>query len=326
MNLPTARGWRPGASLAILEARARMLARSRAFFAERRIMEADVPALVAATVTDPRIASIGVRLDALPARDLFLHTSPEYLLKRLLAAGGPDTYFLGKVYRDGELGRHHQPEFTLAEWYRRDFDLAAMAAECCELIRVIAGVAGAAPRAGASRSYRDAFHDFVGLDPLAADVAALRDCAERYLGAGCPSLGDERTAWLDLLMSHCIAPALPPDELTVIRHFPAAQAALARLVPGDPAVAERFEVFWRGVELANGYRELTDAAEQAGRFAADREARQLAGLPDVQADQELLAALSAGLPDCAGVAVGFDRVAMLALDLPDIRQAISFPL
>ncbi|MGI9330635.1 MAG: EF-P lysine aminoacylase EpmA [Gammaproteobacteria bacterium] len=318
--------WQPAASVANLTARARMLATVRDFFARRRIMEVDTPALGQAPVTDPQIASIALQLTAIPDAALYLHSSPEIQMKRLLAAGAPDIYQLGKVYRDGERGRHHQPEFTLIEWYRRDLELSDMVAETLALIQAIAAVAGASPPQGDSLSYAQAFERHVGINPLEADPAAIRACALEKTPIDSASLGNDTIQCLDLLMSHCVAPALAPNTLTTITHYPAAQAALARLDPADARVAERFEVFWRGVELANGYRELTDPQEQRRRFDADQARRASVGLPPAPADESLLAALEAGLPECCGVAVGFDRVLMLSLDLPHIDQAISFPV
>lgn len=303
-----------------------MLTAAREFFRALNVLEVDIPALAPTTVTDPHIASLQVESGSLPGKRLFLHTSPEFGMKRLLAAGSPDIYQLGKVYRDGERGRHHQPEFTLLEWYRRDFDLPAMAAETCALIRTLAAVAGIPPEVAPNLSYRDAFMQHAGLDPLTAGVTELQNCAERLAGSAPPALADVRDDWLDLLLSQVVAPRLPADALTVLSHYPASQAALARLAPADDRVAERFEVFWRGVELANGYRELNDAAEQQRRFAADCERRRVLGLPAVEPDSALLDALAAGLPDCCGVAVGFDRVAMLGIGCDRLEDVVSFPV
>ncbi len=314
------------ASHATLGTRAHLLAAARDFLAARGVMEVDVPALIVDTVTDPHIEALRVCSSAMPGDGQFLHTSPEFAMKRLLAAGSPDIYFLGKVYRDGERGRRHQPEFTMLEWYRRGFDLAAMIDETCELVCTLAAAAGTKTGTGRHLTYQAAFLAATGLDPLAAETTALREAARRHIGQPVPALGEERSAWLDLLMSHVVIPALPRGELTVISQFPAAQAALARLAPRDPRVAERFEVYWAGLELANGYRELTEAEEQRRRFEADRRLRQAAGRPDVRPDPALLAALGSGLPDCCGVALGFDRLLMVVLGLDDICQAVSFPL
>jgi lysyl-tRNA synthetase class 2 len=319
--------WQPSAGVASLATRARMLASVRDFFARRQIMEVDTPALSRTPVTDPQIASISLQLTSVPDAALYLHSSPEFQMKRLLAAGAPDIYQLGKVYRDGERGRHHQPEFTLIEWYRRKLELPGIVAETIALIQAIAAVADAAPTEGESLSYAEAFRRHAGIDPLEAEPADIRACTLEQTAVDPAILGTNDTPLcLDLLMSHCVAPALAADSLTTITHYPAAQAALARLDPADSRVAERFEIFWRGVELANGYRELTDPQEQRRRFDADQAHRAAAGLPPAPVDESLLAAMEAGLPECCGVAVGFDRVLMLSLDLPHIDQAISFPV
>ena len=323
--------WRPSATWDTLRARARLLGVARAFFAARDILEVDTPAIGRHGVTEPHIASIGVRLTARPDTPHFLQTSPEYALKRLLATGGPDLYQLGKVFRDGELGRLHQPEFTLVEWYRRGISLDEIIAETCGFIAELmsAGGHGAGPHVE-RHAYADLFQAKLAIDPLHAPLAELRAAARQRIGpltdALAVQLGDDRSAWLDLLMSHVVIPDLPAAALSVIHHYPAAQAALARLDPADPRVAERFEVFYGGLELANGYRELTDAREQRRRFARDLQRRETAGAPAMTADPALLAALEHGLPDCCGVAVGFDRVVMCALDLDSIEETLSFAL
>ena len=318
--------WGPSASLQVLATRANMLAAARAFFRALNVQEVDIPALSPNTVTDAQIASLKLAPGAYGQAPVFLHTSPEFAMKRLLAAGSPDIYQLGKVYRDGELGRHHQPEFTLIEWYRRGQKLEDMVAETCALIRALAAKTSQVPPVGQSLRYREAFLEHAGIDPLAASTPELAKCAAACVPGTAPELGDDRDGWLDLLLSTVVAPALPADCLTVLSHYPASQAALARLDAEDPRLAERFEIFWQGVELANGYRELTNSDEQRQRFAADRSRREAIGRPDVEPDEAFLAALAAGLPDCCGVAVGFDRVLMLALGCRRLDEVVSFPL
>lgn len=325
-------GWRPSASLEVLETRAELLRAARVFFAARDVLEVETPALAECGVTDPHIAGLTVRLAARPDRDYFLQTSPEYAMKRLLAAGSPDIYQVCRVFRDGELGRRHQPEFTMIEWYRRGFSLDEMIDETCLFIATLFAAAPASPAPASTTRYRYAslFEHATGLDPLQAELDELRRRA-RELAPDLSDelerqLGDRRSQWLDLLMSHAVVPGLPDDALTAVHHYPAAQGALARRDPDDPRCAERFEVFYGGTELANGYRELTDPAEQLARFAADRDNRAAAGLPDMQADPLLLAALEHGLPECGGVAVGFDRVLMCALGAETIDAVIGFPL
>ncbi len=326
--------WRPSASLAGLRVRARLLAATRTFLSGRGILEVETPALVPHGVTDPHLQNLRVTRPG--GQDLHLHTSPEFHMKRLLAAGAPDIWQLGKVWRDGESGRHHCPEFTLVEWYRQGFELAQMAAECCELLAILAASADTAAgrRPGwdlpVSMTYQALFRAALAIDPLAASAADLAAIARRVLGETvddslAASLGGDRDLWLDLLMSHAVSEHLARIPVAVITAYPASQAALARLHPADPRVAERFEVFCLGVEVANGYRELTDAGEQKRRFSADRAIRQRRGLPDVGPDMELIAALEHGLPDCSGVAVGFDRVLMVLLGLGAIKDGVSFP-
>ena len=320
--------WRPAATLAVLATRARLLATTRAFFAARGVLEVETPALVAAPVSDPQLRNIVVQLGG-GERQAYLHTSPEYHMKRLLAAGAPDIYQLGKVWRDGEQGTRHAPEFTLLEWYRHGFGLADLAAETAALLGELAVAAGApAPRATWT-TYRDLLLDTTGLDPLAAATPVIRARACGLLGDAlgpglAASLGDDRLAWLDLLVTHVVTPALAGRGLVVVARYPADQAMLARLAADDPAVAERFEVFWDGLEVANGYLELRDPVEQAARFAADRARRRALGAPDALPDARLLAALAAGLPDCAGVAVGFDRAVMRAAGVDAIEGVLSF--
>jgi lysyl-tRNA synthetase class 2 len=308
-----------------------MLERARSFFVARGVLEVETPALIAWPVSDPQLVNVRCQLAAFPARPLYLHTSPEYHMKRLLAAGSPDIYQISKVFRDGETGRQHLPEFTMVEWYRRGLTLQDIIAETCTLI---ADVAGAADRAvGEPRvfSYQELLREHAGVDPLAADAGEVSRRTRDLLGdridpALGRRLGDDHSAWLDLLMVEIIEPALSGAGLAVICHYPAEQAALARLDPDDPRQAERFEVFLDGTELANGYRELTDAAEQRRRFGTDRETRRARGLPDVTIDPALLAALDTGLPDCCGVALGFDRLVMACLGAAQITEVVSFPV
>lgn len=320
--------WQPSASFETLAQRARLLGTARAFFTTRGLLEVETPALVAHAVSDPHLSNIRAQL--VDGRRLWLHTSPEYHMKRLLAAGAPDIWQLGKVFRDGEAGRRHEPEFTLLEWYRHDCTLHALAAESCELIAALATVVGKGLAAPVYLGYRELFLSAVGIDPLTADAVMLRNCAREVLGnsldAGLEDrLAGDIDAWLDLLMSHAVSTYLAATELAVVSGYPASQAALARIDPIDSRIAERFEIFCAGLEVANGYRELRDPSEQERRFSSDRTARARLGRPDIVPDSALLAALAAGLPDCAGVALGFDRVLMFLLGLPDIQSAISFP-
>ncbi len=317
--------WRPTISPGVLEKRARMLARARDFFSARSILEIDTPALTISGVTDPHIASLTTNLSARSHQKRFLHTSPEYAMKRLLAAGAPDIYQICKVFRDHEIGAHHQPEFTLVEWYRHDATLDDIINETCAFIATVCDTI----KIGVDQyRYRQIFLDTCQLDPLTAELDLLAEQATRLIDTVTPELGNsigtDRNAWLDLLMSHVVTPGLAADRLSVIHHFPADQAALARFDPDEPELAERFEVFMGSLELANGYRELTDATEQRRRLKADLDQRRRANLPALEPDQALLAALDHGLPECSGVAVGFDRLVMTACGLKNIDQAVTF--
>lgn len=314
--------WRPRADTGAARTRARMLGNARRYFADTDAMEVDVPAISSAAVSDPNIDSVRLTLDIEPGAPRFLHTSPEYAMKRLLAAGYPDIYFLGKVFRDGEAGRRHQPEFTMAEWYRHGFGLSEIMHDAEQFI--LRTLDQLMLQTDAIRvSYRDAMQQALGHDPYTTHTDELAELA----GADDSlrhALGDDRDAWLDLLMATRVAPGFPNDRLTTVFHYPASQAALARLGE-DASVAERFEIFLGDVELANGYVELTDADEQRRRFTEDLEKRAQRGAATRPVDELLLAALEAGLPDCAGVAVGFDRLVMLNAGCDDIRDVLTFP-
>jgi lysyl-tRNA synthetase class 2 len=313
--------WRPGAPPEALRARAALLARAREFFAARAVLEVDTPLVVNAPVSDVHIASARVTLEP-PAGPLFLHTSPEYAMKRLLAAGSGDIYQICHVVRGNERGRLHNPEFTLIEWYRLGATLEALMDEVEALVRLLLGPAGGA-RAGERLSYREAFVRELGLDPFAATEAQLRAAAQRRGWQG--ETGVSRDELLEFLMGFGVGPRLGRGALTFITGYPASQAALAELDPRDARAALRFELYCDGVELANGFKELRAPAEQRERFERDNEERRRVGLPVWPVDERLLAALASGLPDCAGVALGFDRTLMLALGAAHIDAVLPFP-
>lgn len=299
-----------------------MLSRIRAYFAGAGVLEVDTPALAPSAASDPHIESFAVAASPLSGRPLFLHTSPEFCMKRLLAAGYPDIYSICRVFRDGEAGARHQPEFTMVEWYRRDFSLQAIIDDAVALIRTALGAR--APQAPPDVvDYRDAFLNSTGLDPLRAtvDELAVKAMADARLRQ---QVGDDRDGWLDLLLATRVVPDFPDSHFTVLRHYPASQAALARRCPADDAVADRFEVFLGDVELANGYVELTDAAEQRRRFDTDNALRRQRGAATRPVDSMLLAALESGLPPCAGVALGFERLQMLHDGSDNISDVITF--
>jgi lysyl-tRNA synthetase class 2 len=296
-----------------------MLRETRAFFENRHVLEVSTPSLCARTSVDPNIESIVARLCD---RDLYLHTSPEHFMKRLLAAGYPDIYQVCRVYRDGEVGRLHLPEFTMIEWYRRGVGLQAIMQEAAALATCMLAKKKLIlpPR---RVTYRQAFSESLSLDPLLADTDTIirsidgaADLAE--------SLGDNHDAWLDLAMATRVATTFPADRLTLVYHYPASQAALARLCPEDPSVADRFELYFGSIELANGFVELTDATEQRRRFESDLETRTSSGLKHYEIDDALIDALHSGMPAAAGVALGLDRLLMIDEDADDIRAVTSF--
>ena len=314
--------WQPLSSVASASRRAAMLKRARAFFEKRNILEVDTPILSSFAVSDPQIESIGVTLQLDPGKSWFLQTSPEHYMKRLLSAGYPDIYEICKVFRDAEAGRYHQPEFTMVEWYRLNFGLHDIMQETLEFITTLVD-AKRFDKAPMLLSHAEAFSEFAGIDSLTADIGTLAETAavDDQLKE---SLGDKRDDWLDLILAEKISRRFPTDRLTALCHYPASQAALSRICPDDASVADRFEVFAGDLELANGYVELVDAKEQSSRFEADQSARKQAGRPQRPIDRAFIAALASGLPTCAGVSVGFDRVHMLNEGADNIRQVLSF--
>lgn len=310
--------WQPAASIETLRARAGLLARIREFFTARDVLEVDTPLLCSSGVTDPSIEPLMVERGTSVSAPRYLQTSPEYALKRLLAAGSGPVYQLAKAFRDGEAGPRHNPEFTLLEWYRPGMDHHQLMAEVAELVVHCLGA-----RPVEYVSYRDLFLTELGLDPLTATIGQLQSCASESLDLG--ALSGDRDMWLDLLMSHLVEPRLVGRGLCFVYNYPASQAALARIEEVDgQLVGQRFELYVDGLEIANGYCELTDAEEQRQRFLADNERRREYGLSERPLDERLLAALGAGMPACAGVALGVDRLLMLATGQNDIRRVLAF--
>ena len=320
----TAVDWAPAAGLEVLRARAAMLARIRAYFAAEGVLEVQTPVLSVAAASDPQIESV----EAAQARGarLFLQTSPEYPMKRLLAAGLGDCYQVCPVFRDGEAGRLHNPEFTMIEWYRVGFGVAEMQQDVDRLLRAACADVRSFPRAR-SIGYRAALRDACGIDCLASSLAEMRAAAAARGIEPAGAEGWQRDDWLDLLMGAVVGPALGHDAPVFLEDYPPSQAALARLrrLPDGTQVAERFELHIDGLELANGFRELCDAVEQRRRFEQDQETRRSRGQPLRPLDERLLAALEHGLPDSAGVALGFDRLVMAAHRLSSLEAAMAFP-
>ncbi len=313
--------WQPTTSREMLEQRAELLRQIRLFFAQRQVLEVDTPILSSASGTDPNLDPMHVLFDAPGCAEQkgYLQTSPEFAMKRLLAAGSGPIYQLAKSFRNGEAGKRHNPEFTMLEWYRPGFSLDDLMQEVEDLV---CGMLNCnSPR---RVTYRELFLETLNVDPFHATLAELKALASQSLDIAFDS--EHPDHWLDLLFSHCIEPGL--QEPVFIHSYPASQAALSQITDDESgnAVARRFELIIAGMELANGYLELTDASEQQRRFAKDLELRASLGLPGVTVDQHFLAALEHGLPDCAGVAVGVDRLLMLKIGALHIRDVISFPV
>ena len=316
--------WRPAATLAALRARAELYALIRRFFAAAGALEVETPIASHAGLTDPALESWRTAWTGpTGVEPLWLHTSPEFPMKRLLAAGSGPIYQICKVFRDGERGRRHHPEFTLLEWYRPGWDGERLIAEVANLVRL---ALGQPERPVEILSYRQLFRDRLAIDPLHATLAELAACARDQGIAGGGHLRLDRDGWLDLLLTHRLETGLGRGRLTFIRDYPPSQAALARLRPGPEPVAERFELYLEGVELANGFAELTDAAEQRQRFEQDQACRRELGLPVPPLDEAFLAALSAGMPEAAGVALGLDRLLMAITGASHIDQVLAFPI
>ncbi|SHH96790.1 lysyl-tRNA synthetase, class 2 [Ferrimonas marina] len=316
--------WHPTTSREQLRQRAAVIAKIRAFFAQRDVLEVDTPALSQAAVTDVHLVSFETRFVGPGAADglpLYLMTSPEFHMKRLLCAGSGCIYQLGKSFRNEESGRHHNPEFTMLEWYRVGFDHHDLMAEMAELLQATLGC-GEPEKV----SYAEVFERVLGLDPLEASVEQLQaKCREHNL----QDVGDQETTEAplqQLLFSMVLEPQIGQQVPCMVHGFPANQAALARISAEDPRTADRFEVYFRGIELANGFYELADGDEQLARFEADNLQRAQMGLPQRPIDQHLIAALRHGLPDCAGVALGVDRLIMLVQGLNHIENVIAFPV
>jgi lysyl-tRNA synthetase class 2 len=321
MSAPASGDWQPTARLDVLRLRATLLQRVRDYFATTGALEVETPVMVGAAVTDVHLESLEVRrVDG--TRAGFLQTSPEYSMKRLLCAGAPDLFQVARVFREGERGRNHNPEFTMVEWYRLGMDHRDLMDDVESLLRALLEPLRAV---GPTRvvTYAAAFRESIGCDPLESTAGELEACL-RARGTDVPAtLVGDRDGLLDLAMVCHVAPGFADDRLTFVHDFPASQAALARI---RGPVASRFEAFWGGLELANGFHELGDSTEQSRRFDADQGERARRGQPRREPDRRFLGALAAGLPPCAGVALGFDRVAMIACGAHRIDEVIAFPV
>lgn len=314
--------WQPSASIPNLLKRAAIMAEIRRFFADRCVLEVETPCMSQATVTDIHLFPFKTRFVG-PGHsqglDLYLMTSPEYHMKRLLAAGCGPVFQLCRSFRNEEMGRHHNPEFTMLEWYRPHYDMYRLMNEVDDLLQQVLECPPAE-----SLSYQQAFLRHLDIDPLSADKNQLREAAAKLDLSNIADTEEDRDTLLQLLFTMGVEPHIGKERPAFVYHFPASQAALAQISTEDHRVAERFEVYFKGIELANGFHELTDAREQRQRFEQDNRKRAQRGLEQQPVDYNLLEALEAGLPDCSGVALGVDRLIMLALGAESLSEVIAF--
>ncbi|MCF7455320.1 MULTISPECIES: elongation factor P--(R)-beta-lysine ligase [Vibrio] len=315
--------WQPTASIDQLRQRATLIASIRQFFADRQVMEVDTPAMSHATVTDIHLHTFQTEFVGPGYADgskLFFMTSPEFHMKRLLAAGSGCIYQINKAFRNEENGRYHNPEFTMLEWYRVGFDHHKLMDEMDDLLQLVLKC-GAAQR----MTYQQAFIDVLGVCPLEGSMTELKTAASKLGLSDIAEPEEDRDTLLQLLFSVGVEHKIGQDVPAFVYDFPASQAALAKINPQDHRVADRFEVYFKGIELANGFHELDNPKEQLARFEQDNAKRLDIGLKPQPIDYHLISALEAGLPDCAGVALGIDRLIMLALGCDHIDQVTAFP-
>ena len=303
-----------------------MLAAIRVFFAEREVLEVETPLLASSFGTEPAIEPLQSEFSGpghAIGKPLYLQSSPEFFMKRLLADGSGPIYQVCKAFRNGEAGRLHNPEFSILEWYRPGFDADRLIGEVAELVD---DLLGGARLPVSHRSYASLFEQELAIDCLEADTAQLQAVAVDHNLIGAETMELDRDGWLNLLMSGLIERQLGHGELCFVTDYPASQASLAQLNPDDPRTARRFELYHRGIELANGFEELADADEQAERFEHENCTRRSRGQRPMPVDDYLIGALQSGLPACSGVALGLDRLLMCMLELDDIDQVLSFSL
>ena len=316
--------WQPSASIEALKSRARMLQSMRAFFAQRKVLEVETPALSSAAITDPNLHSFATLY---LNKHHYLHTSPEFFMKRLLASASGDIYQICKVFRDDEQGRQHNPEFSMLEWYRLGFDHHRLMDELEQFIHHLNTELND-PLSSISFnriSYQQAFIDVLGVDPLIASAAELKLVTEKNrIGIPLGMNEDDKDMWLDWLITQAVAPTFSRNGFTFVYDYPASQAALAKLNQQDDRIAHRFELFYGELELANGFNELTDPAEQRRRFEYENTLRERQGKDMMPVDELFLAALESGLPECSGVAVGVDRLLMVLLGERCVSGVLSF--
>jgi len=312
--------WQPSIQRDILISRASLLESTRNFFKQKRVLEVDTPTLSRGTITDVYLEALSTSVATVESKktNYYLQTSPEFAMKRLLAAGSGSIYQICHAYRDDELGKYHNPEFLMLEWYRLDFTHIDLMHEMSELLVYLLDC-----KPAETISYQQLFIDILNIDPLLASDQELQNAVTNKVKG--PNLAC-RDQLLQCLFASLIEPFIAQERPLIVKDFPASQSALARLSKSDPRVAERFEVYFKGVELANGFHELKDPSEQRQRFETDNKERLAQGKAVKPIDERLIAALSSGLPDCSGVALGLDRLLMIKLNKSSITEVLPFPI
>ena len=319
--------WQPACNPERLHQRAKLLQAVRHFFWERGVLEVETPLLSHSSGTDPQLDFFTTEFNIAPRQEtLFLQTSPEFAMKRLLAAGSGSIFQICKAFRNGETGRFHNPEFTLLEWYRVGFNLSDLMDEIAELIAFL--YRDHPPLNTAQRvSYQSIFERYTGLNPLIFDYSSYCAYALKHQFPDAISIcGHDHALWLDFLFSHSVQPHLGENALCLVYGYPACQSSLARINTDNSSITDRVEIFISGVELGNGYYELTDASEQEKRFDQEMQLRKLRNQPAVVKDKRLIAAMKTGLPDCSGMAIGLDRLLMILSGSSHINEVLSFPV
>ena len=319
--------WQPTCSMNMLRLRAQVLGDIRRFFLDRAVLEVETPLLSHSSGTDPQLDFFTTDYCSPPLRHtLFLQTSPEFAMKRLLAAGSGSIYQIGKAFRNGESGRFHNPEFTLLEWYRVGYTLPQLMDEIAELMAVLFGSRrslGTAQRF----SYQEIFYQYTNLNPL--DFSYQDYCAyaqHNHMPEAVSICGHDHALWLDFIFSHKVQPQLGENAVCMVHGYPACQSSLARINEYNSQITDRVEVFIEGIELGNGYYELINAAEQDRRFDQEIAIRQQKKSSVAVKDKHLIAALAAGLPACSGMAIGLDRLLMLLTNTASIDDVLNFPV
>ncbi len=315
--------WRPACDLKQLQSRAQMLTKIRSFFQQRSVLEVETPLLCHAIGTDPQLDFFSS--DSIQNQPMFLQTSPEFAMKRLLAAGSGSVFQICKAFRKGESGRFHNPEFSILEWYRVGFSLHQLMDEVVELTEEV--LAEVYPINEVKKiSYTDLFEQVTGLNPLQFNQKNYaRYARENALIDAATLCGGDYSMWLDFIFSHKVQATLNDHTICLVYGYPAVQSSLARLNKENPAIADRFEVFINGVEIGNGFFELADAKEQDARFDKENISRKSKGLEQVEKDELFLDALASGLPDCSGIALGLDRLLMIMTNSEYLDDVLAFP-